>query len=336
MVPQDATRAPLGHPWPSLSCHGQRRHVEDGRNPPPSAKLAHLVGRRHRAALRCLGLPGHARAEAAGGGGGEGRRVLPGLECLAQVSPHRSSPAHLAQHRRKGRCATCWPLGRRLARSRPPPPPGGGLRRHRRHRGRRHLPRRHLFSSVDRCEQRSTSPPPLPEVVFLDPHRALAAQRSAASACAPRPCGRHAQAHAPHTPVTSPTLPGMLPGCSPPATALPPPPPLTRVDSLRAGCLLQRSAAVRPARAGTRRAARPCPLPSPLRPALPQLLLARRPARHWRGLTNFTHSLGAGYPARLQKHTAKFDSYRGGQGADRKPSPKVIDLDKVEWSLKVL
>ena len=96
MVPQDATRAPLGHPWPSLSCHGQRRHVEDGRNPPPSAKLAHLVGRRHRAALRCLGLPGHARAEAAGGGGGEGRRVLPGLECLAQVSPHRSSPAHLA------------------------------------------------------------------------------------------------------------------------------------------------------------------------------------------------------------------------------------------------
>ena len=97
MVPQDATRAPLGHPWPSLSCHGQRRHVEDGRNPPPSAKLAHLVGRRHRAALRCLGLPGHARAEAAGGGGGEGRRVLPGLECLAQVSPHRSSPAHLAQ-----------------------------------------------------------------------------------------------------------------------------------------------------------------------------------------------------------------------------------------------
>ena len=151
MVPQDATRAPLGHPWPSLSCHGQRRHVEDGRNPPPSAKLAHLVGRRHRAALRCLGLPGHARAEAAGGGGGEGRRVLPGLECLAQVSPHRSSPAHLAQHRRKGRCATCWPLGRRLARSRPPPPPGGGLRRHRRHRGRRHLPRRHLFSSVDRC-----------------------------------------------------------------------------------------------------------------------------------------------------------------------------------------
>ena len=115
MVPQDATRAPLGHPWPSLSCHGQRRHVEDGRNPPPSAKLAHLVGRRHRAALRCLGLPGHARAEAAGGGGGEGRRVLPGLECLAQVSPHRSSPAHLAQVAAQAQRALCYLLAARAA-----------------------------------------------------------------------------------------------------------------------------------------------------------------------------------------------------------------------------
>ena len=78
VVPQDAIGAPLGHPGPSLSYPGQPRHVEDGRAPPQSARLAHLVGRRHRAALRCLGLPARAQAEAAGGGGGEGRRVLRG------------------------------------------------------------------------------------------------------------------------------------------------------------------------------------------------------------------------------------------------------------------
>ena len=144
-----------------------------------------------------------------------------------------------------------------------PPPSGGGSRRHRHPRVRRHLPRRHLFSSVDRCEQRSTSPPLSPRGGVLAPQPAL-------------------------------------------------PPPLTRATrSCRSLAAALRglgvcSAAVRPARAGTRRAARlrrrPCPT-CPPPPAL-NVLLARRPARHWRGLTNFTHSLGAGYPARSQKHTA--------------------------------
>ena len=171
VVPQDAIGAPLGHPGPSLSYPGQPRHVEDGRAPPQSARLAHLVGRRHRAALRRLGLPARARAEAAGGGGGQGRRVLrgegrynDGIErSAARLTSRRSLP------RRKDAVLTlCCRSGGASHGRRPPPPPGGGSRQHRRLRGRRHLPRRHLFSSVDRCEQRSTSPPPsLPEVVFL-------------------------------------------------------------------------------------------------------------------------------------------------------------------------
>ena len=78
-----------------------------------------------------------------------------GACCGGSGAWRRSSPTSAARlasrrlpRRRKG---AVLPLGQRLARSRPPPPPGGGLRRHRRPRGRRHLPRRHLLSSVDRC-----------------------------------------------------------------------------------------------------------------------------------------------------------------------------------------
>ena len=121
VVPQDAIGAPLGHPAPSLRCPGQPRHAEHGRGPPPPAGLAHLGGRRHRGALRCLGPPARERAEAAGGGGGEGRRVLPGLGCSAQVSPRPRQPgsprAVASQAQRR---AVSSPLGRRLARSRPP------------------------------------------------------------------------------------------------------------------------------------------------------------------------------------------------------------------------
>ena len=120
-MPQDGIGAPLGHPAPSLRCHGQRRHVEDGRGPPPPAGLAHLVGRRHRAALRCLGPPARARAEAAGGGGGEGRRRDMARLWVARSPP--TSSARLASRRslrrRKG-AVSCRPGGASRARACPP------------------------------------------------------------------------------------------------------------------------------------------------------------------------------------------------------------------------
>ena len=65
---------------------------------PESCTCAPLVTLwRHRAALRRLGLPARARAEAGGRGGGKGRRVLRGLGCLAQIFPHLGSQARLAQ-----------------------------------------------------------------------------------------------------------------------------------------------------------------------------------------------------------------------------------------------
>jgi hypothetical protein len=87
---------------------------------PQSAGLAHLVGRRHRAALRCLGPPARARAEAAGGGDGEGRRVLPGLGCLAQVFPHLVSQARFAQVASQAQRRCELSPGRRFSRSRLP------------------------------------------------------------------------------------------------------------------------------------------------------------------------------------------------------------------------
>ena len=94
--------------------------MEDGRDPPPPAGLAHLAVGRHRAALRCLGPPARARAEAAGGGVGEGWRVLPGLGRLAQVSPHLASQARFAQVASQAQRRCELSLGRRFSRSRPP------------------------------------------------------------------------------------------------------------------------------------------------------------------------------------------------------------------------
>ena len=121
MIPQDAIGAPLGHPRPSLSCLGQRRHVEDGRAPPQSAGLARLGGRRHRAALRCPGPPARARAEAAGGGGGEGRRRGMARLWVARSPPTSSARLALAQVASQAQRRSCeLSLGRCLARSRPP------------------------------------------------------------------------------------------------------------------------------------------------------------------------------------------------------------------------
>jgi hypothetical protein len=91
-------------------------------------------------------------------------------------------------------------------------------RRHRRLRVRRHLPRRHLFESVDRCEQRSTSASLTAcPATALDAQPACAGRllrRSAAAACAPRPCGRHAHSGTPAPP--SPPPPSPAPPSPPP------------------------------------------------------------------------------------------------------------------------
>ena len=117
-----------------------------GRPQPPAVRETSSPGRSTAPGSSQVPRPAGARS-CRGGWRGLRRRAAraAGARVLGAGLPPPQHPG------RKGRCATCWPLGRRLARSRPPPPPGGGLRRHRRHRGRRHLPRRHLFSSVDRC-----------------------------------------------------------------------------------------------------------------------------------------------------------------------------------------
>ena len=66
---------------------------------PQSAGSAHLVGRRHREALRCLGPPARARAEAAGGGGGKGRRRGMARWCV----PHPPPPPRQLTSPRAGR-----------------------------------------------------------------------------------------------------------------------------------------------------------------------------------------------------------------------------------------
>ena len=135
---------------------------------PQSAGSAHLVSRRHREALRCLGPPGRARAEAAGGAGGEGRRRGMARWYVAHPPPPPlGSPARLAQvaSSEQRRCAAA--VGRSGGASRgrpqtpfPPPPPGAGSRQHRCLRGRRHLPRLHLSCRVDRCGRHGGGPLP--------------------------------------------------------------------------------------------------------------------------------------------------------------------------------
>ena len=119
MVPQDGIGAPLGHPAPSLRCHGQRRHVEDGRGPPPPAGLAHLGGRRHRAASSQMPRPAGARsplrprrlAHGLAGAAGKGGACCRGSDAwrkLAQVLiPHLVSQARPRAGRYAGAKASC-------------------------------------------------------------------------------------------------------------------------------------------------------------------------------------------------------------------------------------
>jgi hypothetical protein len=88
---------------------------------------------------------------------------------------------------------------------------------------RHHLPRRHLFSIGRIGARRSTTlpqpaPPPPPLTRAPQPVRAgrLLRRSTGAAPCAPRRCGRHAQAHAARPRLT-------LPPCSPPRPPCPPP-----------------------------------------------------------------------------------------------------------------
>ena len=200
---------------------------------PESCTCAPLVTLwRHRAALRRLGLPARARAEAGGRGGGKGRRVLRGLGCLAQIFPHLGSQARLAQ--------VAAHAQRRCAAARAAPRTGAAPRR---------LPvAAHAGTGASVADatflvgissRRSIgassaplAPPSPPEVVFwcsptACPATALDARNpfvQVACCGAPRPRrvlrGRAVGTRR-HMLPTRQSLAPPLPGCSPPATALP-------------------------------------------------------------------------------------------------------------------
>ena len=185
---------------------------------PQSARSAHLDGRRQRAALLELGPQACARAEADGGGDGEERRRGMARRCVAHPPPppRQAGSTRAGRLRRRSVAVLCLrsAVPSALAPASPPPPPSVQARASTGASGaRRHLPHRHP-SSTGRvgASSGSTSHPPLatafwcsltyslpppPPLTRVGPLRAgRLLRRSAAGACALRPCGRHAQAHA--------------------------------------------------------------------------------------------------------------------------------------------
>jgi len=156
LVLPGAFQTPLGHRGPSLSSPGQRRalgahraprrpHDQLAARPAPADSSPGASARRRalgpRRVVRATGRGG-ACCEGSDRSGRWGRRV--------------GRPARLGRslRRRKALYWVCRPLGEA-----PAPPPGAGSRRHRRLRGRRHLPlRQPLRRSIGASQQHPPTP----------------------------------------------------------------------------------------------------------------------------------------------------------------------------------
>ena len=188
-----------------------------GRPRPPATRRTSSPGRSAPPWSSQVPRPAGAREGRGGWRGRRGRAArAAGARVLGAGLPPPSSARLASRRRLAGAKASCElsarAAPRALAPTRRPPPSGGGSRRHRRLRVRRHLPRRHLFSS--RSIGASSAP--------LEPPRLPS----------PRWCSGVAPQPAPPPPLTRPTR-----SCRSLAAAL--------------RGLGVCSAAVRPARAGT-------------------------------------------------------------------------------------
>ena len=225
-VPQDGIGARLGHPRPSLRCPGQPRAAGAPPRPPnPQDQLTStadgsgqlswsLARRRALEPRRTVGATGRSGAAAWRDG------VWPILPLLL------GRPARLAQVACAGVASLCCACARRcLRRERPPrrrppprcrlapapappgldvtfligipPRPAGSVRA--------------ALSTLPSPRSLPRPPPPPPLTRAPQPVRAgrLLRRSTGAAPCAPRRCGRHAQAHAARPRLT-------LPPCSPP------------------------------------------------------------------------------------------------------------------------
>ena len=156
LVLPGAFQTPLGHRGPSLSSPGQRRalgahraprrpHDQLAARPAPADSSPGASARR-----RALGPRRVVRAT------GRGGACCEGSDRPGRWGRRVGRPARLGRSLRR-RTALYWgcrPLGGA-------PPPGAGSRRHRRLRGRRHLPlRQPLRRSIGASSQHAPSPPP--------------------------------------------------------------------------------------------------------------------------------------------------------------------------------
>ena len=154
----------FGHPGRSVGCPRIPRRTR----PDPHARPL-LCGRRRRQLFCSRGAPAAEGVEARGGRGGGDRHVLHAIGSVASVGPKGrqvASAGRLCRHRRCAEPADRPVLARAGSFA------GAGSCRHRRPRGRRHLPRRHQLSALLVARARSigaptstlASPAPLPEV----------------------------------------------------------------------------------------------------------------------------------------------------------------------------
>ena len=155
-VRMGAFQTPLGHRGPSLSSPGQRRalgahraprrpHDQLAARPAPADSSPGASARR-----RALGPRRVVRAT------GRGGACCEGSDRSCRWGRRVGRPARLGRslRRRKALYWGCRPLGEA-----PAPPPGAGSRRHRRLRGRRHLPlRQPLRRSIGASQQHPPTP----------------------------------------------------------------------------------------------------------------------------------------------------------------------------------